>query len=230
MGTPLEPGKRFGYYARLSAKDKRIYRASDAITEVPLPDVPALFPLVCALAAALDLGKRPTVAKAANALGDAVFAQLGVPPVRVRVREVRPNSEHGQLYGLYTFAHDGKPPEIEVWMRTAAQKRTVKFPTFLRTLAHEIAHHLDLTLFALENSFHTVGFFRRESSLTRTLLRALPRPERPARPAAAAAPSSDAAPPRPPKPAKPPKPPKPVQLSLFDDADRAGDRSGSPAR
>lgn len=198
----MEPGKRFGYYARLSAKDKRIYRKSDAITAVPLPDVEALFPLVQALAAALAAGKRPTVAKAANALGEAVFAQLAVTPVRVRVREVRPNSEHGQLYGLYTFAHEGKPPEIEVWMRTAAHKRTVKFPTFLRTLAHEMAHHLDLTLFELENSFHTVGFFRRESSLTRTLLAAIPRPARP---------------PREPRPPRPPKPPKPVQLSLFGD-------------
>lgn len=198
----MEPGKRFGYYARLSAKDKRIYRQSDAIGEVPIPDVDALFPIVRSLAEALEIGKRHGVAKASNALAHALFAQLGVSPVRVRVREVRPSDEHGQLYGLYTFAHDGNPPEIQVWMRTAALARTVKFPTFLRTLAHEIAHHLDLTLFALENSFHTVGFFRRESSLTRTLLRAIPRPAKPERA---------------PKPERPPKPPKPVQLSLFGD-------------
>lgn len=194
----MEPGKRFGYYARLSSADKKIYRRSDAITAVPLPDAAALHPHVRALAAALESGKRPTTGKCAAALCEAIFAQLGVSPVRIRVREVRPSSERGELHGLYTFAHDGKPPEIEVWMRTAAHRRTVKFPTFLRTLAHEVAHHLDLTLFGLENSFHTVGFFRRESSLSRQLLAAFGPPKE-----------------RPPRPEKPPKPPKPVQLSLF---------------
>jgi hypothetical protein len=197
----MEPGKRFGYYARLSSADKRVYRRSDAITSVPLPDAAALFPLVRALAAALEAGKRPGVGRAAGALCDAILRQLGVSAVRVRVREVRPKAEHGELHGLYTFAHEGKLPEIEVWMRTAEHRRTVKFPTFLRTLAHEIAHHLDMTLLGLDNSFHTVGFFRRESSLSRQLLAAVTPSPRPRRE----------------KEARPPRPPRPVQLSLFGD-------------
>lgn len=198
-GPAVKPGTRFGYYARLSSRDKGVYRKSDAIAEVPLPDAAALHPLVAALGAMLEAGKRPSVGRAASALCNALFEQLGVAPVRIRVREVRPSSERGELHGLYTFAHDGKPPEIEVWMRTAAHHRCVKFPTFLRTLVHEVAHHLDLTLHGLGNSFHTAGFFRRESSLSRQLLAATPRVERPAR-----------AP-------RPPRPPKPVQLSLFVD-------------
>lgn len=198
-----EGPKRFGYYARLSSGDKRIYRKSDEITSVPLPGAEALFPLVVTLAEALELGKRVAVAKAANALCGALFQQLNVSVVRIRVREVRPTSDWGELHGLYTFAHDGKPPEIEVWMRTAAHRRTVKFKTFLRTLLHEVAHHLDLTLYSLGNSFHTVGFFRRESSLSKQLLRAI----RPAPPAA---------PPEPPA-EKPKRRPRPVQLSLFGD-------------
>jgi hypothetical protein len=50
-------------------------------------------------------------------------------------------------------------------MRTVAQKRVVAFRTFLRTLLHEVCHHLDYTYLRLPDSFHTQGFFQRESSL-----------------------------------------------------------------
>jgi hypothetical protein len=55
-------------------------------------------------------------------------------------------------------------------MRTAAKRRTVAFRTFVRTLLHELCHHLDFELYNLPESFHTRGFFQRESSLTRQLL------------------------------------------------------------
>src|SRR5581483_9948540 len=74
----------------------------------------------------------------------------------------------GELHGLYTW-EEGKVPVIEVWMRTAKNRRVVQFRTFLRTLLHEICHHLDFTLFDLTATFHTAGFFRRESSLMRQL-------------------------------------------------------------
>jgi hypothetical protein len=54
-------------------------------------------------------------------------------------------------------------------MRTAKQQRVVAFRTFLRTLLHEMCHHIDYTLYGLAESFHTEGFFRRESSLVRQL-------------------------------------------------------------
>jgi hypothetical protein len=50
-------------------------------------------------------------------------------------------------------------------MRTAKKKRVVAFKTFLRTLLHELGHHLDFTLLELPESYHTEGFFKRESSL-----------------------------------------------------------------
>jgi hypothetical protein len=55
-------------------------------------------------------------------------------------------------------------------MRTARYKRVVAFRTFLRTLLHEIGHHLDYHCLKLSDSFHTEGFFRRESSLFRQLV------------------------------------------------------------
>jgi hypothetical protein len=105
---------KFGYYDRLSAKQKATYDKSDAVATVAVPDAAGLAPLV------------------------------------------------------------------------------VRFRTFLRTLLHEVMHHLDVTLLGLEDSFHTPGFFRRESSLVRQLV-ARPRPK--ATKALA---------------------PKPVQLALFE--------------
>jgi len=166
---------RFAYYDRLSAKDKAIYRRSDAIPRMPLPDVEALRPLVAALEAALATGKRARVAAATRQLASQVFAQLGAPPTKIHVREIRPSSEEGELHGLYTFAAGGEPPQLELWMRTAAKAETVRFRTFLRTLVHEMGHHLDVTVLGLEESFHTEGFFRRESDLVRQLAPPPPR-------------------------------------------------------
>ena len=168
---------RFSYFDRLSPRDKRIYLRSDALREVKVPDPAALRPFVDELRAHLQAGRRVRTTKAANALILALCKQLGAPPVRVRVREVRPSWEGGELHGLYTFAEEpGDVPEIEVWMRTVAKGQVVKFRTFLRTLLHEVCHHLDFTVLGLAQSFHTEGFFRRESSLFHQLV---PEPSRP---------------------------------------------------
>ncbi len=163
--------KRFGYYARLSTADKRIYRKSDAVGSIEVPHPGRLRPVVQAMETALAAGKRVGVGKSAQALANALCSQLQVAPVRVRVREVRPQIEGGELHGLYTFALEKDDvPEIEVWMRTAAHRQVVRFKTFLRTLVHELLHHLDVVLLGLTESFHTEGFFRRESALVRMLL------------------------------------------------------------
>jgi len=46
----------------------------------------------------------------------------------------------------------------------------VKFRTFLRTLLHEVVHHLDYEHYGLAETFHTEGFYARESALLRDLL------------------------------------------------------------
>ena len=55
-------------------------------------------------------------------------------------------------------------------MRTAAKQQVVAFKTFLRTVVHEVGHHLDYELLKLEETFHTDGFYKRESSLANALL------------------------------------------------------------
>src|SRR5262249_59706355 len=95
----------------------------------------------------------------------------GVPPVRVKVLAARPHARWGELHGLYeSAARQGNAPIITLWMRTARQKRVVAFRTFLRTLLHEMGHHLDYTLLRLEDSLHTQGFYQRESHLFHQLV------------------------------------------------------------
>ena len=55
-------------------------------------------------------------------------------------------------------------------MLTVHHKRVVAFKTFLRTILHEVGHHLDYTYLKLADSYHTEGFFKRESSLFHQLV------------------------------------------------------------
>jgi hypothetical protein len=54
-------------------------------------------------------------------------------------------------------------------MRTAQRHDVVKPRTFLRTLMHELGHYLDYALLKLGDSYHSRGFYQRESFLVRTL-------------------------------------------------------------
>jgi hypothetical protein len=159
----------FGYYDRLSARNQAIYRRSSAVEEIRLPQPELLRPFVGVLREALAGDKRPVLEAAAGRLVDGLTAMLETPPVRVKVLAVRPSRSWGELHGLYTN-EEGAPPVIRVWMRTAQHRRVVAFRTFLRTLLHEVVHHLDYTLLRLPDSFHTEGFFKRESSLFRQLV------------------------------------------------------------
>ena len=165
----------FSYYDRLSPGRKRVYRKSDAIRRIEVPDVAALVPLAAAIGAPLVRGERAGTQLACQALVDAAIAQLALPPIGVRVLARRPRNDHGELHGLYEpREHEeyarGERATITVWMRTAQKEQVVKFRTFLRTLVHELAHHLDYELYRLPETFHTEGFYARESALVHELL------------------------------------------------------------
>lgn len=154
----------FAYYDRLSRRERGIYDHSDRVSAIEVPLADRLRPLVGLLASALQSDRRPDVQAVANRLCLGVTRALGVEDVEVVVLAVRPSLREAELHGLYT--RDGqRTPRIRVWMRTVHYKRVVAFRTFLRTLLHEVCHHLDYTYLKLEGSFHTEGFFKRESSL-----------------------------------------------------------------
>ena len=162
---------RFNYYRSLSAQDKRIYDASNRIQGTLLPEVEGLWPLLTQLKAALEADARPQVELICREMAAGILQRLDVSPVQIRVMAVRPADGYGELHGLYEGVEGRlRTARISLWMRTAKMKKPVAFKTFLRTLLHELGHHLDYEHFKLADSFHTEGFYKRESSLFYQLL------------------------------------------------------------
>ncbi len=170
----------FAYYDKLSPARQRTYRKSDAIVSLGLPSGTECGPMVDAIGDGLRQDRRADVQTACQGLIDALTTAYRVPRVRVRVLATRPADGSGELHGLYEPEDEGALARISVWMRTAQKKNVVAFKTFLRTLIHELCHHLDYELFALEETFHTEGFYKRESTLVTALLAQLPPMEVPA--------------------------------------------------
>jgi hypothetical protein len=166
----------FSYYDRLTRAQQRLYRQSDGITSLRLAQPAAIRPLVGELAAALGREDRAPVQEAAARLFNALASAFATPPCRVDVLAARPHGQWGELQGLYETAERGRPAKVTLWMRTARQRKVVAFRTFLRTLLHELCHHLDYQHLRLADSFHTEGFYKRESSLFHQLV---PEPARP---------------------------------------------------
>jgi hypothetical protein len=163
------PPRRFGYYERLTRAQQRIYQRSDEITRLTLPGAPELHPRVAALDAALSSEDRRAVQVASQELFTGLTRVFAVGSCRVDVLAARPHNSWGELQGLYT--DDRRLPRVQLWMRTARLRRVVAFRTYLRTLLHELGHHLDYRYLKLADSFHTQGFYQRESSLFHQLVR-----------------------------------------------------------
>lgn len=161
----------FAYYARLSPARQAIYRRSDAIVTLDLPASAAanVADPVRRIEAGLARDHRATVEPASRALIEALVAGFAVPRVDTRILAVRPSDLEGELHGLYE-PDEGRPrARISVWMRTAQRKQPVAFRSFVRTLVHEFLHHLDYEHFHLAETFHTEGFYKRESTLAKAI-------------------------------------------------------------
>jgi hypothetical protein len=55
-------------------------------------------------------------------------------------------------------------------MRTAQRRTSSRSRRSCARLIHELCHHLDYEMFELAETFHTEGFYKRESSLVNALL------------------------------------------------------------
>jgi hypothetical protein len=156
----------FNYYSRLSARNKRIYDVSDAIERLDLAEPARLQPLIPKLEAALKAEARPAVEEICGRLATGMVAQLSFRAVDLKVLAVRPSNDYGELHGLYEGVEGRlRTARITLWMRTAQKKQVVAFRSFLRTFLHEMCHHFDYEHLKLADSFHTQGFYKRESSL-----------------------------------------------------------------
>jgi hypothetical protein len=159
----------FPYYNNLSATKKRIYRKSDAIANIPLKYPESVHPVSVKLKKSLEDNRRGEVAKHASEICRLVCEALEVGTLSVKIRSKRPSRSTEELQGLYELTED-KTATLTVWMKTAAKGQVVAFKSFIRTLLHELCHHLDFTYFNLDDSFHTEGFFKRESFLYRQIV------------------------------------------------------------
>ncbi len=142
---------------------------SDAIETLALPPGVAAGAQVARIRGGLVGENRAETQRACQDLVDALAKGYRVPGVRVRVLARRPADDYGELHGLYEPEDGRTPARITVWMRTAAKRQVVAFKSFLRTLVHEVGHHLDYELFRFDETFHTEGFYKRESSLANAL-------------------------------------------------------------
>jgi hypothetical protein len=132
----------FAYYNSLSTAKKRLYRRSDEIRSIRLPQAVPLRPLVVKLEKALKTENKQLARSLCQRIADSMTSDLKVPKARVDVLAVRPHDETSELHGLYT-REVGRQANIRLWIRTAERKKIVAFRTFLRTLLHELCHHFD---------------------------------------------------------------------------------------
>ena len=156
---------------RLTRTQQKVYDRSDALSSVPAPVSLRLSRAVELLQPALAHDDRARIERVSQVICDELCTALRVVRLKVRVKRVRPPYQGGELHGLYESA--GRKQEISVWMYTAKRRQVVAYKTFLRTLLHELCHHLDYTFLKLDESFHTDGFFKRESSLVHQVLEAV---------------------------------------------------------
>jgi hypothetical protein len=159
------PGPRPAWYRRLPPSLQKIAAKSDQYRALPLYPHPALQDAVARLPEVLATARVADVQSVSQRIADGVCVGLGVSKLRVRVQERRPHDVRGELHGLYVPGTVPGSDQITLWMLTAKRGQVVAYRTFLRTLLHELCHHLDYTYLHLRDSLHTQGFYQRESSL-----------------------------------------------------------------
>jgi hypothetical protein len=164
-----QANKKFAYYKRLSAADKKIYDKSDAIKYVKIPDPSIFQPVLKELESALERGDKQRVELASQKFVNGLCDLYQIPRMTMRVLETRPSKSWGELHGLYEEKSASRTL-LTVWMMTAKKEQVVAFRTFVRTIVHEYLHHLDFKFLKLADSFHTQGFYQRESSVIKVLL------------------------------------------------------------
>jgi hypothetical protein len=157
------------WWKQLPADQRREYERSEAMGSLDLAPQPAFARLVRSLILSLEEDDQLGTQRAAFSLSRRICHALSTRAPMVSVEGVRPPDGEGELHGLYQPSSGPEPDHITVWMRTAQREAVVAPRTFLRTLLHEIGHHLDMHSLGFPHSFHTRGFYRRESALYRAV-------------------------------------------------------------
>tara|TARA_R110002049_G_scaffold225521_1_gene397432 strand:- start:52713 stop:53207 length:495 start_codon:yes stop_codon:yes gene_type:complete len=161
----------YSHYHRFTKTQRKIASKSDALPPVKFSEVVLLQKHTLEIQKQLTLENLEFVERASQHLIDAVCEQLEFSGARIHVLERRPHDDDSELHGLYEPVDEGRlRARIYVWMRTAKRQQVVAFKTYLRTLIHELCHHLDYEYYRLDDSLHTRGFFQRESTIMKQLI------------------------------------------------------------
>lgn len=145
--------------------DSAEYMRSDSMRSIALPSGNELRELAAELKDAMKTDDRKAVQSASAALLNQLASAFEVEPPPLKVLNARPRRVT-ESYATETFGdYDFESTQIRLWMRTAVQKKTTSYGTYLSTLCHEFCHHLDVAGLNLPHTYHTRGFYERSGIL-----------------------------------------------------------------
>ena len=154
-----------GFFYRLAPRDQKVYLRSDAIDAFDLAVGPNALSLAEVLVVALEGGSIAGTGRAAQALVTELCRLLGVR-VRADRSQRRAPAQCTRRASRHLLSRRAAHRVVDTH---GLRHDVVKPKTFLRTLMHELAHYFDYAVFRLGNSYHTRGFFKRESFLVRAV-------------------------------------------------------------
>ncbi len=151
--------------ASFSRRAHRDYERSNDVLELSVaPEADALW-ATTTLREALLANDRRLVEEASQSIVTSLCRSVGVRDLLVKVGYKRLVRGRVQYYGFC-----GKDGYMTLYFRTGKTNKPVAHKTYLRTLVHELTHHLDWVHLRLLHSFHTKGFYGRVRSLYQGLL------------------------------------------------------------
>lgn len=150
-----------------SRRAQRDYERSNDIVELTIAPAPDAVEATTQLAGGLVANDRLTVEAASQAIVSSLCRSLGVRDLPVKVGYKRLVRGRVQFYGFC-----GKDGYMTLYFKTGKTNKPVAHKTYLRTLVHELTHHLDWVHLRLLHSYHTRGFYGRVRSLYVGLLEA----------------------------------------------------------
>ena len=155
----------FAYFDKLNQDQQKTYLLSDRIRQVKFPNDISLRPLILSLKQALHDEDQLSVEQTLQSISQIITSSLGLASLQVNVLPVRPSVKGEELLCIHSSPNYDTRHIIYVWMYTSQQHHVVAYNTLLRLFTHELCHYIDHDYFRFNESFHTHGFYQRESEL-----------------------------------------------------------------
>lgn len=155
--------------ASFTRRAHRDYERSNDVLELSVVPEPEARSAASVLREALLANDKALVEQASQSIVTSLCHSIGARDLLVKVGYKRLVRGRVQYYGFC-----GKDGYMTLYFRTGKTNKPVAHKTYLRTLVHELTHHLDWVHLRLLHSFHTKGFYGRVKSLYQGLLDSQP--------------------------------------------------------